>query len=200
MDWTQIMVTAITVLVSSGLIQFLVNRSDKKKEDAKNSELNKLREEFKKGIQKNGDADIDRFNKQETAISNLAEEHKNDFFIFRDVIEQLKDNDAKITDSIEKMSEKQDIMADSLMGQAHDRILYVVNQIIERGAITNKEKATIKAMYEPYRKLGGNGDVKEAVDYVLTLKTITEEESRERKNRIRDKAYQDMRDAYENNN
>ena len=198
MDWTQIVVTAVTVLISSGLIQFLISRSDKKKEDAKNSELNKLREEFKKGIQKNGDADIDRFKMHEDEIKNLAEEHKNDFYIFREVIEQLKDNDARITDSIEKMSDKQDIMADSLMGQAHDRIMFVANQIMQRGAITNAEKATIKAMYEPYRKLGGNGDVKEAVDYILTLRTVTEEESRILKMELRDKEYQDMRNAYEN--
>lgn len=53
------------------------------------------------------------------------------------------------------LSQKQSEM---LLGLAHDRIVYLGSQYIERGSITMQELDDFnKYLYEPYAKLGGNG-------------------------------------------
>lgn len=53
------------------------------------------------------------------------------------------------------LSQKQSEM---LLGLAHDRIVYLGSQYIERGSITMQELDDFdKYLYEPYTELGGNG-------------------------------------------
>lgn len=209
MDWTQIAVTGITVLLTSGIIQFFVNRKDKQKDDAKKDHDEVLKQDMKDHLtnvnnkwkedycDKNAKAIADlavevkngleereatghrRYEEHRIAIKEMAVQHEKEFLELKKAIDKLTENDIKITDSISKMANKQEIMADSLVGQAHDRILFLTDKITERGAITNKEKATIDSMYEPYKRLGGNGYVSTSVQYVKALKTVSEEEARE---------------------
>ena len=54
---TNTIITIISILIGSGLIQFFVNRKDKKDEDKKTNEINILRKEFQEGLderEKNG--------------------------------------------------------------------------------------------------------------------------------------------------
>ena len=203
MDSTQIVVCVITVagvIVSSGIIQFFVTRKDKKRDDARKEEYEALRKEFLAGLEEREKMGKQRYEEHHLSIEKMDLQHQKDFQALQDAIRKLTDNDTKITESIESMAQTQGLMADSLIGMAHDRIMHLTNRIIERGCITNKEKATIKSMYDPYRGLGGNGEVKEAVDYILTLPTVTDEEARERDIKLRGKEYNEMRTAYEQNN
>ena len=173
----------------NGLVQFLINRRDKKKEDQKNEELKKLREEFKEGLDDREKTGKARYDEHHLAIEKMDFQHQKDFQELKDAIRLLTENDTKITKSIESLSETQSIMADSLVGLAHDRIIQHTDRIAERGAITNKEKATLRSMYNPYHRLGGNGEVQEAFEYVLTLPTVSEETAHERDKDLRRKEF-----------
>ena len=192
-----------------GFIQFLITRRDKKREEEKidhdeemkkemrdhltnvnakwkvdycdkNAKaINDLIVEVRDGLSKREETGKQRYDEHHMAIKELSLQHQSEFLELKKAIDQLTENDTKITSSLQKMSDTQECMADSLLGISHDRIIFLTDKISERGAITNKEKATIKSMYEPYRKLGGNGEVQEAVEYVRTLPTKTDAEAKE---------------------
>lgn len=46
---------------------------------------------------------------------------------------------------------------DILVGICHIELVFFGMQYIERGWITEDEYDTLKGLYEPYKKLGGNG-------------------------------------------
>ena len=85
--------------------------------------------------------------------------------------------------SMEKTNEKQSeiikLQGQELLGLAHDKLVYLTNQIIKRGAITLKEKANLKAIYIPYKKMGGNGDGEEGFDVCMGLRVVSEQEAYE---------------------
>ncbi len=57
-----------------------------------------------------------------------------------------------------------------LIGLAHDRILYLGMQYIERGYITQDEYENLyEYLYKPYEKLGGNGSAKRVMTEVNKL-------------------------------
>ena len=84
---------------------------------------------------------------------------------------------------MEKTNEKQsgiiELQGQELLGLAHDKLVYLTNQIIKRGAITLKEKANLKAIYIPYKKMGGNGDGEEGFNVCMNLRVISEQEAYE---------------------
>lgn len=206
---TSLIGTAIGGGAVLGFIQFLISRRDKQKEEAKLNRdetikkemrdhlthvndqwkidycdknakaINDLIKEVREGLAAREETGKQRYDEHHMAIEKLSVEHQKEFLELKKAIDKLTENDSKITESLQRISDKQECMADSLVGQAHDRIIFLTDKISLRGAITNKEKATITSMYEPYHKLGGNGEVKEAVEYVRTLPTKTDEEARE---------------------
>lgn len=203
-----------------GFIQFLITRRDKKKEQEKVNHDEEMKKEMRDHLtnvnakwkedycDKNAKAINDliaevreglanreamgkkRYDEHHIAIEKMAVDHQRDFLELKKAIDTLTANDSKITESLRRISDRQENMAESLVGQAHDRIIFLTDRISERGAITNKEKATIASMYEPYRKLGGNGEVAESVAYVRTLPTKTDAEAKQmdeiRKSKSRD--------------
>lgn len=85
--------------------------------------------------------------------------------------------------SMEKTNEKQSeiikLQGQELLGLAHDKLVYLTNQIIKRGAITPKEKANLKAIYIPYKNMGGNGDGEEGFNVCMDLRVVSEQEAYE---------------------
>lgn len=179
MDWTQVIITAVTVLLSSGIVQFFVNRSDKMKEEAKKNELDELRKEFKEGLDERERVGKNRYEEHHISIEKMSLQHQKDFQALIDAIDQLKANDTNITQSIQDIKETQKNIGDAVMGLAHDKLIFCADKISERGYITLREKATLKSMYVPYKKLGGNGDVATAYDYVTTLAVIDDAKAKE---------------------
>lgn len=45
-----------------------------------------------------------------------------------------------------------------LLGLGHDKIMYLTDRYVRRGAITLKEKRNLKMLCDPYFAMGGNGD------------------------------------------
>lgn len=217
MDYIQMVATILGVVISSGLIQWYFARKDKLKEDAKkdnadaikkemkdhltqvndkwkvdycdkNSQaIQALREEVAVGLEERERRGTQRFEEHRLAIDKMNLEHQKDFQELKQAVQKLTENDTKITDSITKMANKQDVMADSLIGQAHDRIIYLTDKISERGAITIKEKATLTSMYEPYKKLGGNGHCATAIQHMETLKVVSDDEAKEMDIKLKNK-------------
>lgn len=192
-----------------GFIQFLITRKDKKREEAKINHDEEMKKEMRDHLtnvnakwkedycDKNAKAINDlivevreglasreamgkkRYDEHHIAIEKMAIDHQRDFLELKKAIDTLTANNTEITESLQLMNDRQENMAESLVGQAHDRIIFLTDKISERGVITNKEKATITSMYEPYRKLGGNGECRIAYDYVMGLKVVSDSEARE---------------------
>lgn len=89
--------------------------------------------------------------------------------------DRKKDEQSKNTSSTAKM----------LTGLAHDRILYLTERYIRRGAITSKEKTNLKYLYEPYHELGGNGDCETGYEVCKHLKVVSEDVSNKLDIRVR---------------
>lgn len=69
-----------------------------------------------------------------------------------------------------RKSESRDVKTEMLIGLAHDRILYLGMQYIERGYITQDEYENLyEYLYKPYEKLGGNGSAKRVMTEVNKL-------------------------------
>lgn len=71
-----------------------------------------------------------------------------------------------------KKSDKKDAQSEMLMGLAHDRILYLGKSYLARSPtyITMDEYDNLKDyLYEPYKKLGGNGTAERVMDEIGKL-------------------------------
>jgi hypothetical protein len=140
--------------------------------------ISELVVEVKEGLAQREAKGKERYDEHHEAIEKLNEQHQKNFEALLQTIEQLKANDTKITESLEKMAEKQDDVANGIMGLSHDKLIYTTDRIAERGVITLKEKATLTSIYEPYVALHGNGDAKAGYSYVMTLPVVSDEEAK----------------------
>lgn len=69
-----------------------------------------------------------------------------------------------------KRSEKKDVKTRMLVGLAHDRIMYLGMQYIERGFITRDEYENLhEYLYKPYEEMGGNGSAKRIMQEINKL-------------------------------
>lgn len=71
---------------------------------------------------------------------------------------------------IQKRNENNDAKSQMLIGLAHDRIMYLGMQYIERGWISQDEYENLyEYLYKPYEKMGGNGSAKRVMNEVNRL-------------------------------
>lgn len=78
----------------------------------------------------------------------------------------------------EKKEANQSAQSRAILGLEHDKILYLTDKILERGAITTREKTNLNYLYAPYRELGGNGDCETGYNECGKLKVVTDEEAK----------------------
>lgn len=76
-----------------------------------------------------------------------------------------------------------------LLGLGHDRIIYLTDRFVRRGAITLKEKRNLKFLCDPYFDLGGNGDCKIGYDACDKLPVVSEDEAEAMDEKLRRKEY-----------
>lgn len=73
---------------------------------------------------------------------------------------------AFLSTHVEKSSAEKDI----IVGIAHVEILFFGTRYLERGYITREEYTTLyTCLYEPYKKLGGNGSAEKIMSEVNKL-------------------------------
>lgn len=72
-----------------------------------------------------------------------------------------------------KLAEKKDVRTQMLIGLGHDRIMYLGMKYIDRGSITQSEYENLhKYLYEPYKKMGGNGSADRVMREVEKLDIV----------------------------
>lgn len=182
MEITQIVLTVLGSVIGSGavfgFVQFLIQRSDNKKKQLKEDEHGELRKEFNKGLQEREDVGRKRYEEHRIAIERMTEEHKKDFEILLKAIKNIEDSNEKLCKKVDAVIDCQKNIGDGVMGLAHDKLIFSTGKIAERKAITLKEKATLTSIYDPYKRLGGNGDCKTAYEHVMSLNVISDEEAK----------------------
>ena len=71
---------------------------------------------------------------------------------------------------LQKRSDRKDVKTRMLIGLAHDRIISLGMQYIERGWITQDEYENLNEyLYKPYEEMGGNGSAKRGMNGVDKL-------------------------------
>lgn len=71
---------------------------------------------------------------------------------------------------VQARRDKKDIKTQMLIGLAHDRIIALGMQYIERGWITQDEYENLYVyLYKPYEEMGGNGSAKRVMEEVNRL-------------------------------
>ena len=84
---------------------------------------------------------------------------------------------------IQKRSEKKDVKTRMLVGLAHDRILFLGMNYVDRGYITSDEYENLyEYLYKPYEKMGGNGSAKRIMQEVNKLPIHSQQAEKRRNN------------------
>lgn len=73
--------------------------------------------------------------------------------------------------------QRRDKRRDLLFGLGHDKIIYLTDKYVRRGAITLKEKRNLEILYIPYREMGGNGDCKIGYEACERLDIVSDEDA-----------------------
>lgn len=181
----------ILTVVGSGafltFLQFLISRFDKKHDRI--GELEKRLDEELDDRDKTGKA---RYDEYHASIEEMNINHQKDFQELQRAINQLVQNDIKFTESIEKMVQKQEIIASANVGMVHNTIIQFTEPIICRKAVTYEELANLDSLYVPYSKLGGNGECKRRYEDVNKLIKISRDEANKRDREIETAKYKEI--------
>lgn len=74
-----------------------------------------------------------------------------------------------------KYLDKKSAKTKMLLGLGHDRIMYLGMKYVENGQITQSEYENLnKYLYEPYKKMGGNGTAERLMREVDKLPIVTD--------------------------
>jgi hypothetical protein len=163
-------------------IEFLLARKFQT-QDKKDSYATK--EELKQGLQEREATGAERFNIHATAIGENTDSIRE----LTSVSKELINNVFLLTNNFSEMQQYDKIVGSAINGIIHDRITHNVDTYIDRGGITIEELSTLKSMYYPYKKLGGNGDVETAFEQANKLPVITKEEANNKDISLKKKKY-----------
>lgn len=188
--------TIITIVFSGAflaflqfLITFFITRKDNKEKEAKeeikeaeraskDERFDLLEKEFHEGLDQREQTGKARYDEHKEAINNMAKQHQEQFEKLLDAIKDLKISDEKVSKILEEIVSGQQMLSSGVLGLTHFELMYITNIIIERKYITLTEKATIDSLYEPYTKLGGNGQVRKNYEYVMNFPIVSDEEAK----------------------
>lgn len=178
---TPILQILITIVGSGALfsfIQFLITRHDTRQDKIddlvkKLQDCSSLQDERSKERYCSLQSELrEGLTERETTGRSRYLEHREAIQKLNEAIFQLTKNDTEQSQYIKTIGE-------SLIGLSHDKIISLSDKILERGVITLKEKATLKSLYEPYQKLGGNGDCAVAFNAINELPIVSVEKAKE---------------------
>lgn len=76
---------------------------------------------------------------------------------------------------VTKLMDKKSAKTKMLLGLGHDRIMYLGMKYVEKGQITQGEYENLyKYLYEPYKKMGGNGSAERLMREVDKLPIVAD--------------------------
>lgn len=185
-------ITIVSVILGSGLVQFLLTRKDKKQEDAKKDNADTIKKDMKNHLTEvNNKWKADYCDKNSKLIEELTRDVKlgleqreqkgfERYQEHKEKIEELREAIIALTKDAEDRRSLESYMASSLLAITHDKLIYLGKTYQKRGAITLAEKNNMKLLYSPYHDgLGGNSDGEGYYTYCMHLPVVTDEEAAE---------------------
>lgn len=206
--WVQLVTIVIGALLGTGFLQFMITRSDKKKEKKENNEFNALENKMKDHLtQVNNQWRIDYCDVNAKAIADLAQEVREGladreakgaerYREHQESIEELRKAMITMAENTEETRKIGGYLGESLMALTHDKLIYLGKCYQRRGAITLAEKNNLKLLYTPYHDgLGGNSDGEGYYTYCMNLPVVTDEEAMEMDKKNREEILRQMYNA-----
>lgn len=89
----------------------------------------------------------------------------------------------------DRKKEKESAQSRMIIALGHDKIIYLTDKYVRRGAITLKEKKNLKYLGDPYFDGGGNGDAKIGYDACRELPVVSDDAAEEMDMIIKRKEY-----------
>lgn len=185
-------ITIVSVILGSGLVQFLLTRKDKKQEDAKKDNADTIKKDMKDHLTEvNNKWKADYCDKNSKLIEELTRDVKlgleqreqkglERYQEHKEAISELREALIALTKDAEDRKTLESYMASSLLAITHDKLVYLGKTYQKRGAITLAEKNNMKMLYTPYHDgLGGNSDGEGYYTYCMHLPVVTDEEAAE---------------------
>lgn len=185
-------ITIVSVILGSGLVQFLLTRKDKKQEDAKKDNADTIKKDMKDHLTEvNNKWKADYCDKNSKLIEELTRDVKlgleqreqkglERYQEHKEAISELREAIIALTKDAEDRRTLESYMASSLLAITHDKLVYLGKTYQKRGAITLAEKNNMKLLYTPYHDgLGGNSDGEGYYTYCMHLPVVTDEEAAE---------------------
>lgn len=185
-------ITIVSVILGSGLVQFLLTRKDKKQEDAKKDNADTIKKDMKDHLTEvNNKWKADYCDKNSKLIEELTRDVKlgleqreqkglERYQEHKEAISELREAIIALTKDAEDRKTLESYMASSLLAITHDKLVYLGKTYQKRGAITLAEKNNMKLLYTPYHDgLGGNSDGEGYYTYCMHLPVVTDEEAAE---------------------
>ena len=75
----------------------------------------------------------------------------------------------------DRKKEKESAQSKMIIALGHDKLVYLTNKYVRRGAITLKEKRNLEYLSDPYFEGGGNGDAKIGCEACEKLPVVSED-------------------------
>ena len=185
-------ITIVSVILGSGLVQFLLTRKDKKQEDAKKDNADTIKKDMKDHLTEvNNKWKVDYCDKNSKLIEELTRDVKlgleqreqkglERYQEHKEAIAELKEAVIALTKDAEDRRTLESYVASSLLAITHDKLVYLGKTYQKRGAITLAEQNNMKMLYKPYHDgLGGNSDGEGYYTYCMHLPVVTDEEAAE---------------------
>ena len=186
----QIIITIVGGGAFFSFIQFLIQRRD-----SKDDRFKQVEEKLVKGLEERETTGRNRYMEHKQAIEQMGLNHQKEFLELQKAIDQLTANDTKITSLIETNQNSIEVIAGGVVGMIHNTIIHSTDPIIRRGAVTYEELTTLDSLYQPYSKLGGNGECKRRYEDVNKLPKISKEEAALRDREIEKQKFRDFTEA-----
>lgn len=132
---------------------------------------------------------INRHDKRHDSTKEINEKVDKNYKVSTERYETHEKSIAEIYKQINHLNDKNDLILQFIVGMGHDRLVSLTDKISKRKAITLKEQATLKAIYVPYHKAGGNGDGEVGFNYCMELPVVTDAEADEMDKKIKRRLY-----------
>ena len=198
-DYLKILLTILGSGAFFSFIQFMLTRKDKKEENSIDKKLEEIKKCFTEGLDEREKTGKKRFDEHKIAIEEININHEKDLLELRKSLEEItkmiEKQNIENSNNTKSILENQKNANESIMGLAHDKIIYLTDKITERGAITIKEQSALNSIYEPYKRMGGNSYAKAGYDHSMELDVVSEEVAREMDKRIKVKSIYEMKEV-----
>lgn len=132
-------------------IEFLIGQwtHNKERKEDKQENIEDLREEL-----------LDHLKDENTSWKEkYCDPHRESINHLTEITDQLTSNIILLTNQVAGLQDYNIAVGEAIRGVVRGQIIHSANKFIERKGITHEEISTLKSMYYPYQKLGGEKDV-----------------------------------------